>query len=328
MSQVNLETAIALITGISGQDGSYLADLLLGKGYRVIGVLRPGTGALPPRLSHLQGRIELHECNLSDQRAVAALLEASRPAELYNLAARASSAQLADDPVQTGEVNGLNVTRLLETIRAVNPQIRFCQASSSELFGYSRESPQSETTSFHPRNPYGVAKLYGHWAVVNYREAFGIFACSSILFNHESPRRGSHFVTRKITRAVARIKAGLQSELRLGDLEARRDWGYAPDYVRAMWLMLQAPQAGDYVVATGETHSVREFCEIAFARVSLNYQDHVVADADIRRPAETAQLVGNPAKARTVLGWAPTLSFAELVGLMVDADVAALGHGN
>jgi GDPmannose 4,6-dehydratase len=317
----------ALITGINGQDGSYLADLLLSKGYRVAGVLRPGTASGQPRIAHLGSRIRLVECDMSDMAALRALFAEVRPAEVFNFAARASSAQLADDPVHTGEVNGLTVTRLLEAIRGVDSAIRFCQASSSELFGHSTESPQSELTAFHPRNPYGVAKLYGHWAVVNYRETFGIFGCSSILFNHESPRRGAHFVTRKITQAVARIKAGLQSELRLGDLEARRDWGYAADYVRAMWLMLQAPVADDYVIATGETHSVREFCQLAFARVSLHYEDYVVQDSQMRRAAETAELVGNSSKARNVLGWAPTLSFAELVGMMVDADVAALTAG-
>jgi GDPmannose 4,6-dehydratase len=317
----------ALITGITGQDGSYLADLLLAESYRVVGVLRPGTAAVEhPRIEHLRGKIELVECDLGDGTATKALLQATRPTELYNLAARASSAQLADDPVQTGEVNGLVVTRLLEAIRAVDPAIRFCQASSSELFGYSKESPQSETTAFHPRNPYGVAKLYGHWAVVNYRETCGTFACSSILFNHESPRRGSHFVTRKITQAVARIQAGLQDELRLGDLEARRDWGFAQDYVRAMSLMLRAPVGGDYVIATGETHSVREFCELAFARVSLDYHRYVVQDSQVRRAPETVQLVGDPAKARRVLGWSPSVSFAELVGMMVDADVRSLAR--
>jgi GDPmannose 4,6-dehydratase len=317
---------IALITGINGQDGSYLADLLLAKGYRVIGVLRPGAAARQPRIEHIRSRIQVVECDLSDPPALRGLLEQARPNELYNLAARASSSQLADDPVHTGEVNGLTVTRLLEAIRTVDPAIRFCQASSSELFGNSRESPQSETTAFHPRNPYGVAKLYGHWATVNYRETFGVFACSGILFNHESPRRGVEFVTRKITQAVARIKAGLQSELRLGDLEARRDWGYAADYMRAMWMMLQAPVAADYVIATGEVHSVRELCELAFARVSLDYRAYVAQDSQMRRPAETAQLVGNPAKARSVLGWVPSVSFAELVGMMVDADVEALAQ--
>lgn len=315
----------ALITGINGQDGSYLADLLLASGYRVVGVQRPGT-AVHARIEHIRSRVQLVECDLSDARALRTLLEQSRPGELYNLAARASSSQLADDPVHTGEVNGLTVTRLLEAIRAVDPTIRFCQASSSELFGNSSESPQSETTAFHPRNPYGVAKLYGHWATVNYRETFGVFACSSILFNHESPRRGPEFVTRKITRAVARIRAGVQSELRLGDLDARRDWGYAADYVRAMWMMLQAPVADDYVIATGEVHSVRELCQLAFARVSLDYRSYVVQDSQMRRPAEAAQLVGNPAKARSVLGWAPSVSFAELVGMMVDADVDALAQ--
>jgi GDPmannose 4,6-dehydratase len=316
----------ALITGINGQDGSYLADLLLAKGYRVVGVLRPGAAPEQARIAHLRGRIELLECDLSDAGAVRALLRESRPSELYNFAARASSSQLADDPVQTGEVNGLAVTRLLEGIRAVDSNIRFCQASSSELFGRSRESPQSETTPFHPRNPYGVAKLYGHWATVNYRESFGIFACSGILFNHESPRRGTEFVTRKITRAAARIQAGLESELRLGDLEARRDWGYAADYVRALWMMLQAPRADDYVIATGEMHSVRELCELAFERVSLDYRRYVIQDSQISRPAETAQLVGNSEKARTVLGWRPSVSFAELIRMMVDADVAALAR--
>jgi GDPmannose 4,6-dehydratase len=316
----------ALITGITGQDGSYLADLLLAKGYRVVGVLRPGAAAEQPRIAHLRSRIELVECDCCDSGAVRGLLQHWRPNELYNLAARASSSQLADDPVHTGEVNGLAVTRLLEAIRAVDCAIRFCQASSSELFGYSRESPQSESTQFHPRNPYGVAKLYGHWATVNYRETFGVFACSAILFNHESPRRGVEFVTRKITQAAARIKAGLQSELRLGDLEARRDWGYAGDYVRAMWMMLQADVADDFVIATGEVHSVRDLCQLAFARVSLDYRHYVVQDSQMRRPVESAQLVGNPAKARNVLGWTPGVSFAQLVGMMVDADVAALAQ--
>lgn len=314
----------ALITGINGQDGSYLADLLLAKGYRVVGIMRPGAVAEQPRIAHIRSRLDLVECDLSDAAALRALFAAQRPGEVYNFAARASSSQLADDPVQTGEVNGLTVTRLLEAIRATDSSIRFCQASSSELFGHSRESPQSETTPFHPRNPYGVAKLYGHWATVNYRETFGVFACSGILFNHESPRRGAEFVTRKITRAAARIRAGLQSELLLGDLEARRDWGYAADYVRAMWMMLQGERAEDYVIATGEVHSVRELCQLAFERVSLDYRRHVIQDSQMRRPAETAQLVGSPEKARTVLGWRPSVTFAELVGMMVDADVAAL----
>jgi GDPmannose 4,6-dehydratase len=318
----------ALITGINGQDGSYLADLLLGKGYSIIGVLRPGVAAQQPRIAHPGSRIIRVECDLCDSAALRQLLRAYRPSEVYNLAARASSSQLADDPVNTGEVNGLAVTRLLEAIRAVDANIRFCQASSSELFGFSRESPQSESTPFHPRNPYGVAKLYAHWSTVNHREIFGLFGCSAILFNHESPRRGPEFVTRKITRAVARIKAGLQADLHLGDLEARRDWGYAGDFVRALWMMLQAPVAADYVIATGEVHSVRELCELAFARVSLDYRRYVVESSQMRRPAETLQLVGNPCKARTVLGWTPSVSFAELIGMMVDADVAALAQSN
>jgi GDPmannose 4,6-dehydratase len=248
-----------------------------------------------------------------------------KPAEIFNFAARASRVHLFDEPVLTGDFNGLAVLRILEAIREINPQIRFCQASSSEMFGKTNESPQSETTPFYPRNPYGVAKLYGHWITVNYRETHSLFACSSILFNHESPRRGEEFVTRKITRAVARIKTGLQTELRLGDLEAKRDWGYAPDYVRAMWQMLQAPAASDYVIATGVAHSVRELCQIAFSHAGMNYEQFVIGqDPSNNRAPESIQLVGDSRKARKLLGWAPSVSFHELICTMVDADLAAL----
>lgn len=315
----------ALITGITGQDGSYLAEWLLQKGYRVVGVVRPSAPVSYARIEHLRHRIELAQTDLLDEDSLEELLRSQRPDEVYNFAARASSTQLFDEPVLTGELNGLAVLRLLEAIRTVDPAVRFCQASSSEMFGKTRESPQSETTPFYPRNPYGVAKLYGHWITVNYRETHGLFACSSILFNHESPRRGEEFVTRRITRAVARIKAGLQETLQLWDLQARRDWGYAGDYVQAMWRMLQVPVADDYVLATGESHSVREFCEVAFRRVGLNYEDHVVQDPNGRPSAETVPLVGDAGKARRLLDWQPTMSFDELVCAMVDAEVQALG---
>jgi GDPmannose 4,6-dehydratase len=314
--------ATAVITGISGQDGSYLAELLLKKGYTVIGTVRDKKAARYDRLQTMLDRIEIVELNLLDQEAIEQLVAQRRPVEIYNLAARASSAQLFDDPVLTGEINAMAVARLLESVRRVDASIRFCQASSSEIFGKSSESPQSETTEFYPRNPYGVAKLYGHWFSVNYRESHNIFACSSILFNHESPRRDTHFVTRKITQSAARIRAGLQSQLQLGSLEARRDWGYAADYVYAMWLMLQRGVADDYVLATGETHSVRELCEIAFGHVGLRYEDYVVEDAGGPRPAETVQLVGDPRKAETLLGWRRSVSFEELICMMVDADMS------
>jgi GDPmannose 4,6-dehydratase len=313
--------ATAVITGISGQDGSYLAELLLKKGYTVIGTVRDKKTARYDRLQTMVDQIEITELNLLDQEAIEQLVAHRRPDEIYNLAARASSAQLFDDPVLTGEINAMAVARLLESVRRVDASIRFCQASSSEIFGKSSESPQSETTDFYPRNPYGVAKLYGHWFSVNYRESHNIFACSSILFNHESPRRDSHFVTRKITQSAARIRAGLQSQLQLGSLEARRDWGFAADYVYAMWLMLQQRVADDYVLATGETHSVRELCEIAFGHVGLRYEDYVVEDVGGPRPAETVQLVGDPRKAETLLGWRRSVSFEELICMMVDADM-------
>jgi GDPmannose 4,6-dehydratase len=313
--------ATALITGISGQDGSYLAELLLKKGYRVIGTARQRNTPNCDRIRDIANSIEIVETDLLDQSVVDRIVEDHRPIEIYNLAARASSSQLFEDPVLTGEINALAVARLLEAIRKVDPSIRFCQASSSEMFGNASESPQNEDTKFYPRNPYGVAKLCGHWFSVNYRETHKIFSCSSILFNHESPRRGTHFVTRKITQSVARIKVGLQGTLQLGDIEARRDWGYAADYVHAMWLMLQQAVADDYVLATGETHSVREFCEIAFGHVGLKYEDHVLQDHNSRRPTEVVQLVGKPSKAERLLGWRRSVSFRDLVCMMVDADM-------
>jgi GDPmannose 4,6-dehydratase len=317
----------ALITGINGQDGSYLAEWLLDRGYRVIGLMREGAEARQHRISHLRPRIELVSGSLLDEAFLKALLVEYRPDEIYNFAARASSSQLFVDPLLTGDFNGLAVVRLLEAIRVLNPAIRFCQASSSEMFGAAPHSPQNEATVFRPRNPYGVAKLFAHGMVGSYRESFGVFACSSILFNHESPRRGAEFVTRKISMGVARIKCGLAQSLQLGNLDAMRDWGYAADYVRAMWKMLQMDSPDDYVLATGESHSVREFCELAFTHVGLDYRDYVQVDAQARRPPEAVPLVGDAAKARTVLGWQPSVSFAELVRMMVDADLAALVSG-
>jgi GDPmannose 4,6-dehydratase len=311
----------ALITGINGQDGSYLAELLLERGYRVVGLTRSDAPARHERIDHLPQGIELVQGSLLDERSLQRILEQHRPREIYNLAARASSTQLFADPVLTGDSNGLAVVRMLETIRTVDTTIRFCQASSSEIFGEAPQSPQSESTPFRPRNPYGVAKLFAHGMVGTYREHFGVFACSSILFNHESPRRGPEFVTRKITMGVARIKAGLADSLQLGSLEATRDWGYAGDYVRAMWQMLQAQAPDDYVVATGESHSVREYCEIAFAHVGLDYRNYVQVDPHVQRPLESVRRVGDATKARTALGWRPTVSFEQLVRMMVDADI-------
>jgi len=313
----------ALITGVNGQDGSYLAELLVSKGYRVAGTVRDKAGNLD-RVEHLRQRIEIVELDLNDPAAIEKILHRFRPDEVYNLAARAWGSELWDQPVLTGEVNALWVTRLLEAIRNFNTDIRFCQASSSEVFGNALAAPQDESTPLRPRNPYGVAKTYAHWITVNYRQAYGLFASSSILFNHESPRRAPQFVTRKISFAAAKIKLGLAKELHLGDLEARRDWGFAGDYVQAMWLMLQQPEADDYVLATGETHSVREFCEMAFSHLSLNYQDYVIpAQENFRRP-ESALLVGNSAKAKRVLGWQPKVTFQELVRMMVEADLKSL----
>ncbi len=311
----------ALITGITGQDGSYLADFLVEKGYRVTGMIRRTSSANLWRVHHLHDKIQLVFGDLLDQNSLIAAIEAAEPDEVYNLAAQSFVPTSWNQPVLTGEFTALGVTRMLEAIRVVNPKIRFYQASSSEMFGKVRESPQNENTPFHPRSPYGVAKVYGHYLTVNYRESYGLFACSGILFNHESPRRGLEFVTRKITYAVARIKHGLQDKLRLGNLDASRDWGYAADYVKAMWLMLQQDEPDDYVVATGETHTVREFAERAFARVGLDWRDYVEVDPALMRPAEVDLLVGDATKARTRLGWKPTVTFEGLVNLMVDADM-------
>jgi len=313
----------SLITGIGGQDGSYLAEILLKAGYRVVGMVRGSTSAPQPRIEHLRNSIELTEGDLLDQHSLQRVLEKYGPREIYNFAAQhPASSQSFSDPVTTGELNALGVLRLLEAIRAVDPTMRFCQASTAQIFGKARESPQHENTPFRPTNPYGVAKLYAHWITVNYRESHGMFACSSILFNHESPRRAERFVTRKITLAVARIKAGLQDRLYLEDLDARRDWGYAADYVHAMWLMLQAPMADDYVLATGESHSVREFCQIAFEHAGLDYEQYVTPSPRNALTTHTSELVGDAGKARKVLHWRPTLTFRALVQMMVDADIA------
>jgi GDPmannose 4,6-dehydratase len=314
----------ALITGITGQDGSYLADFLLEKGYRVVGVVRRSSTVNFDRIQHIQDRIEIVQGDLLDQGSLVQLLQEYRPHEVYNLAAQSFVPTSFNQPVLTGEVTALGVTRMLEAIRIVDRNIRFYQASSSEMFGKVQEVPQTEKTPFYPRSPYGVAKVYGHYITVNYRESYGLFAVSGILFNHESPRRGLEFLPRKVAHGVARIKLGLANELRLGNLEARRDWGYAPDYVRGIWLMLQQEKPDDYVLATGETHSVREFVQIAFDHVGLDWEQYVVVDPKYYRPAEVDLLVGNPAKARRVLGWEPTVTFEQLVRLMVDADLALL----
>jgi GDPmannose 4,6-dehydratase len=316
----------ALITGITGQDGSYLAEFLLGKGYQVFGMVRRSSTQTLDRVEHLRDRITLCQGDLLDQSSLATVLREARPHEVYNLAAQSFVATSWNQPVLTGEFTALGVTRLLEAVRQVDATIRFYQASSSEMFGRVRESPQTERTPFYPRSPYGVAKVYAHHIAVNYRESFGLFVCSGILFNHESPRRGLEFVTRKITDGVARIRLGLARELRLGNLEAQRDWGFAGEYVEAMWLMLQQDAPDDYVVATGESHSVQEFCEAAFAHAGLPWRDHVVVDSTFLRPAEVDVLRGDASKARARLGWKPRVSFRELVAIMVDADVARLAH--
>jgi GDPmannose 4,6-dehydratase len=314
----------ALITGITGQDGSYLAELLLSKGYRVIGVARRSSTVTYERIEHLLDDITVVQGDLHDQGSLLSLLEEYRPTEVYNLAAQSFVPTSWNQPALTGEITALGVTRILEAIRFVNPKIRFYQASSSEMFGKVVEVPQSETTSFYPRSPYGVAKVYGHWITVNYRESFNMFATSGILFNHESPRRGLEFVTRKISHGVARIKHGQAKELRLGNLESQRDWGFAGDYVEAMWRMLQHDQPDNFVVGMGETHSVREFCEIAFSHVGLDYNDYVVQDERFYRPAEVDLLISNPSKVRSVLGWEPAVGFKELVMMMVDHDMERL----
>jgi GDPmannose 4,6-dehydratase len=312
----------ALITGITGQDGSYLAEFLLEKGYTVFGMVRRASKDNFERLEPFRRRVELRQADLLDQLSLIRLLEESRPHEVYNLAAQSFVPSSWSQPVLTAEFTALGVTRVLDAIRLVDPGIRFYQASSSEMFGKVRETPQNELTPFHPRSPYGVAKVYGHSITVNYRESYGLFACSGILFNHESPRRGLEFVTRKVTDGVARIKCGLDQELRLGNLDARRDWGFAGDYVQAMWLMLQQDEPDDYVVATGESHSVQDLVELAFSHVGLDWHEYVVIDAMLKRPAEVDRLLGNAAKAREKLGWAPKTRFPELVQMMVEADLA------
>jgi len=314
----------ALITGVGGQDGSYLSEFLLDKGYRVVGTVPDGDPLNIDRIRHLLDRIKVVQDDLLDQERIEKVFRDHRPEEVYNFAANSVLAVSFHQPIQATMVLAMGVTRILEAIRKITPEARFFQASSSEIFGKPAEVPQSETTPFHPRNPYGVSKVYGHLMTITYRENYGLFACSGILYNHESPRRSPEFVTRKITQAAAKIKLGLATELRLGNLDARRDWGFAEDYVRAMWLMLQQPKPDDYVLATGETHSVRDLCESAFSHVGLDYRKHVVQEAESFRPPETAQLVGNPAKADLVLGWKREVSFRDLVRKMVDADLEAL----
>ena len=317
-------TKRALITGITGQDGSYLAELLLDQGYEVVGMVRRSSTVNFERITHLMDDIEFAAGDLLDQMSMIEIVQTHRPVEVYNLAAQSFVQTSFGQPVLTGETTALGVTRLLDAIRIVDDSIRYYQASSSEMFGKVMEVPQTEATPFHPRSPYGVAKVYGHWITVNYRESYDLHASSGILFNHESPRRGLEFVTRKITHGVAQIALGQASELRLGNLDAKRDWGFAGDYVEAMWRMLQQDTPDDYVVCTGETHSVREFCELAFSRVGLDYQDHVVVDERFFRPAEVDLLVGDAAKAEDQLGWIPKTSFATLVEMMVDNDLEAL----
>jgi len=315
----------ALVTGITGQDGSYLAEFLLTQGYDVIGMIRRSSTVNFERIRQIQDRVTLVAGDLLDQISLIDILREHRPSEVYNLAAQSFVQTSWSQPVFTGETTALGVTRILDAIRIVDPDIRFYQASTSEMFGKVRQVPQNEQTAFYPRSPYGVAKVYGHWITVNYRESYGMHASSGILFNHESERRGFEFVTRKISHAVARISLGLAEDLRLGNLESERDWGYAPDYVRAMWLMLQQDQPDDYVIATGQSHSVRQFCELAFGHVGLDYQKYVVQDPQFVRPAEVDALVGDASKAANILGWRPEVSLEELVGRMVEADLKLLG---
>ena len=323
-------TKRAFITGITGQDGSYLAEFLLDEGYEVVGMVRRSSTVNFERIAHIQDRLILDPYSTSgdllDEASLISILREYRPTEVYNLAAQSFVQTSFGQPVLTGEITALGVTRLLDAIRIVDPDIRFYQASSSEMFGKVVEVPQRETTPFYPRSPYGVAKVYGHWITVNYRESYGLHATSGILFNHESPRRGLEFSTRKISHGVARIAHGLDTKLAMGNLDAQRDWGFAGDYVRAMWLMLQQDTPSDYVVASGQTHSVRQFCELAFGHVGLDWQDHVVQDERFMRPAEVDLLIGDPSKAHGVLGWQPEMTFSELVACMVDADMAFVGR--
>ncbi len=314
----------ALITGITGQDGSYLAEALLRKGYEVVGMVRRSSTVNYERIAHIQGSIDFVNGDLLDQISLIDAIKIHEPDEIYNLAAQSFVQTSFGQPVLTGETTALSVTRMLDAIRIVNPTIRFYQASSSEMFGKVAEVPQTEATPFHPRSPYGVAKVYGHWITVNYRESYNLHASSGILFNHESPRRGLEFVTRKISYGAASIKLGLEEKLSLGNLDAKRDWGFAGDYVEAMWMMLQQEQPDDYVICSGMTHSVREFCDLAFSHLGLNYEDHVVVDEQFFRPAEVDLLVGDYGKANRVLAWEPSTSFKDLVAMMVEADLALL----
>ena len=316
----------AVITGITGQDGSYLAELLLEKGYEVFGLVRRSSTVNFERIGHLQDQIELISGDLLDQKSLVSALQAARPQEVYNLGAQSFVPVSWEQPMLTGEVTGLGVTRILEAIRACDENIRFYQASTSELFGKAQETPQNEQTAFYPRSPYGVSKLYAHWITINYRESYGLFACAGILFNHESERRGHEFVTRKITNGVARIKWGLDQELSLGNLNARRDWGYAGDFVRAMWMMLQQDEPDDYVIATGTSRTIGEFCEVAFAHAGLDWRQYVVVDERFLRPAEVHTLLGDAAKAQEKLGWEPEVGFEEMVQQMVDSDLEQVAH--
>lgn len=315
---------VALITGITGQDGSYLAEFLLSKGYRVCGMVRRASAENFERINHIRNKIELFQGDLLDQYSLISVIKEVRPSEVYNLAAQSFVPTSWNQPVLTSEFTALGVTRVLESIRLVDPSIRFYQASSSEMYGRVRETPQGELTPFYPRSPYGVAKVYGHYITVNYRESYNLFAVSGILFNHESPRRGLEFVTRKVTDGVARIKLGIANELRLGNLEAKRDWGFAGDYVEAMWLMLQQDEADDYVIATGETHTVQKLVEVAFGHAGLSWQNYVKQDPKFLRPAEVDLLIGDPTKAQKKLGWKPKVSFEQMVQMMVDADIERL----
>lgn len=324
LGAITMSKKVALITGITGQDGSYLAEFLLSQGYKVYGMVRIASMRRLDRIEHLLGQIELVEADLLDQVTLTNVLQQTKPNEVYNLAAQSFVPASWSHPLLTSEFTGLGVTRILEAIRLVDRNIRFYQASSSEMFGKVRETPQTENTPFYPRSPYGVCKVYGHYITVNYRESYGMFAVSGILFNHESPRRGLEFVTRKITDGVARIKLGLASELRLGNLDAKRDWGFAGDYVKAMWLMLQQPTPDDYVISTNETHSIREFVQLAFEYAGLDWQQYVKVDKAFLRPAEVDLLIGDHSKAKQRLGWKPSVTFPELVKMMVDSDIKRL----